>query len=118
MPVTCSFRRKYGYLWLESSDGGEARCDVWSGGNVMALLTYGKQKQLSLFFSDMQHLRNCCKDPKLKGFIRRGEIAMDLPHAKEIAAALEREWMIGGPYGFSSPDSEERIKAFLNKGKK
>ena len=41
-----------------------------------------------------------------------------LKASEDIAAALEREWMIGGPYGFSSPDSEERIKAFLNKGKK
>lgn len=90
MPVTCSFRRKYGYLWLEANNGGEVRCDVWSGGNVMALLTYGKNKSLSLFFSDMKHLRNCCKDPKLKGFIRRGEIAMDLPYAKDIAAALAK----------------------------
>ncbi len=36
---------------------------------------------------------------------------------EDIAAALEREWLIGGSYGFSAPDAKERISAFLNRKK-
>ncbi len=49
------------------------------------------------------------------GAVRRAKALMRA--TDDIAAALEREWMLGS-FGFRAEDSEERISAFLNKGKK
>ena len=90
MAVTCSFERKRGFAWLKDNEGNPVRCDVWSGGNCMMVITWGKQKQLQSFFSDMQHLKRCIKDPWLKDWLTKAELSIDLPYAKEIAAVFAK----------------------------
>lgn len=90
MAVTCSFKEKRGSMWLKDSQGHPVKCQVWAGGNCMMVVTYGQEKALQTFFSDMTHLKRCSKDEWFKDWIAKLEIPIDLPYAKDIAAVFAK----------------------------
>ena len=108
MAVTCSFKKKLGHIWLKGSDDETSfKADVWAGGNCMLVCTWGKQKSLQFFFSDMKHLRACAKDDWLEKYISKANLSVDLSYAKDIALEFAKH---GVPCTLSPQSAFERRK--------
>ena len=56
----------------------------------MLVCTYGKQKSLQFFFSDMKHLKACAKDSWFEKYVAKANLSIELPYAKDIAAELAK----------------------------
>lgn len=85
MAVTCSFKRNYGKLTVLSLDNTPVKCDIWADGNCLMVVTYGREKNLALFFSDLNHLKNCLKDKSIYKGVLSIKLANDISHAGDIA---------------------------------
>ena len=58
MAITCSWEYPIGTCYRKYDEKKEHPLTIWGGGNCLAIMTSGKNKNLEYFFIDKQHFKN------------------------------------------------------------